>query len=1385
MGNRINKLTMLFSGILLLLFSNALLAQTSDDFFNDTTPKSHWTWFDPSGDANYTMTGTNVEITIPNTQSHDLGANMAPRFLQSIPDADFGVEVKFETTLAQQYQMQGIIVQETNNVYIRFGTYSTNSAVNAYVAVYTPGTNTILNQSVGGLNTPSHLRVERSGNDWTFSYSFDGTNFTTATTFTQAFTVNDVGFYAGNHTPNPAYVASADYFRFLSDTGFSDTDTQGLTPPTIDAWYGDAQTFGALGNPQQFVNVLGNVYDINGINSLSYTLNGGTPQSLNIGPDGKRLLSSGDFNIEIDAADLNAGANTVELTAEDTQGAIATKTVTVNYQSGNVWPLPYTVDYGSISDIEDINDVVNVVDGEWELVSDGIRNSVAGYDRLLVVGDRTWSSNLEVEVPITVHSSSSSSGVGFALGWQGHTGSASPKLDWPLEAIGWVRNAHSSPYLEVLTYSSGAHGTQSLPSFAIGTTYRLKIRSEAIDASNSRFQVKIWEDGTTEPGSFNLSADLPTRDGSILMITHRSEVTWGNMTITPLAVNQAPTFTSTPVTAAEEGTAYSYNITADDADTGDNLTITAPTLPSWLALNDNGNGTGTLTGNPTNGEVGLHSVELRVEDNSGSYDTQSFTISVTSAGGSFFTSDAFCVDGAPNGIWSVYDPYDISGGSDPGETSFTVSGGKLVIDVPAGYDHDLWSGSNNNAARILQPVQNNDFEMEAKFGTSPSNRYQLQGFIVQEDNDTYIRFETYHDGSNLRLFAAYINGSTANAKVSTVLASAPSYLKVNRSGNTWTLSYSDDGTNWTDESFTQAMTATQAGLFAGATENNSANSPRFISEVDYFWNKAESFPNCNFVTVTSPNGGETWEAGDTETVTWTSSGVTNIKIEISTDNGSTWSELVASTPAAAGTANVTVPGSASSQSLVRVSEVGNASNYDVSDAVFTVNQTLTDPKITIGDGSTFAGSYVTIPVTFTPTSGFQLDYLVQGKIHFDPNKVKFLYGDYGTTTLLNQNGWTGVFYSAIPGVVDVILSGATPIDQSGTLFELMFQVIDGSSGTADLTGLNAEWPVDVLEYPFVVDNGTVTYSDPPSTSTNRGDATLNFVVDVYDAIQVVYHVVGITNLTGQAFTNADADLDGDVDLDDYLTIIFFVYLHDWDYPFPSVVPSSTVNVASNPDMIDNTYSLPVELMNSEKVKSVEVMFDFDKSEVEFTGVTQGGDGAAYCRAINESDGGVRLVAVNGSDIANGMLGKANFTLAEGSEGAEVKVSYRLNKNEVVDGPILTLGNGTVTSVEGEDAIPNDYVLEQNFPNPFNPSTNITYSLPYRSQVNVIVYDINGRKVSELVDTENSAGRHSVVWNARNQFGSRVSSGVYFYVLKAVSLENEESSIISQKMILLK
>jgi len=101
-------------------------------------------------------------------------------------------------------------------------------------------------------------------------------------------------------------------------------------------------------------------------------------------------------------------------------------------------------------------------------------------------------------------------------------------------------------------------------------------------------------------------------------------------TITVADVNDAPAFTSAPLLVATEGLTYTYSIVTSDDD-GDTITITAPCLPSWLTLTNNGDGTAELRGTPGEGSAGEYAVELQAEDTAGAIGAQDFVIAVNAA----------------------------------------------------------------------------------------------------------------------------------------------------------------------------------------------------------------------------------------------------------------------------------------------------------------------------------------------------------------------------------------------------------------------------------------------------------------------------------------------------------------------------------------------------------------------------------------------------------------------------------------------------------------------------------------------------------------------------------------------------------------------------------
>ncbi|MDX2474881.1 MAG: choice-of-anchor D domain-containing protein, partial [Candidatus Krumholzibacteria bacterium] len=101
------------------------------------------------------------------------------------------------------------------------------------------------------------------------------------------------------------------------------------------------------------------------------------------------------------------------------------------------------------------------------------------------------------------------------------------------------------------------------------------------------------------------------------------------------------------------------------------------------------------------------------------------------------------------------------------------------------------------------------------------------------------------------------------------------------------------------------------------------------------------------------------------------------------------------------------------------------------------------------------------------------------------------------------------------------------------------------------------------------------------------------------------------------------------------------------------------------------------------------------------------------------------------------------------------------------------------SAVGDDLLPRAVALDQNVPNPFNPMTDIKFSLPKATRVELRVYDVRGALVRNLISGEMAAGRHTQVWMGRDDQGQDVPSGVYFYRLQL------DEEVLTRRMTLLK
>lgn len=159
----------------------------------------------------------------------------------------------------------------------------------------------------------------------------------------------------------------------------------------------------------------------------------------------------------------------------------------------------------------------------------------------------------------------------------------------------------------------------------------------------------------------------------------------------------------------------------------------------------------------------------------------------------------------------------------------------------------------------------------------------------------------------------------------------------------------------------------------------------------------------------------------------------------------------------------------------------------------------------------------------------------------------------------------------------------------------------------------------------------------------------------------------------------------------------------------------------------------------------------------------------------EGSAGVFFSSNNGSswnNVSNGLKTSiANSLVISGTDlfvGTEEGGVWRRPLSEIMTG-IEDLQNNLLTS----------FLLHQNYPNPFNPTTTIEYQISKPSNVKINIYDITGRLIKELINDQKSIGKYSVVWNGKDNSGSTVASGNYFYQI----ISGDFAQV--KKMILLK
>lgn len=314
----------------------------------------------------------------------------------------------------------------------------------------------------------------------------------------------------------------------------------------IEFYYGRHQTFGRLGHPQRWVNVLGNVRTERPLEALYYTLNGGDPWHLSIGQDSHRLARPGDINLDIARTRLRPGQNELFVYARDLDGREGRGELTLDYRDdGSRWPLPYSIDW---QQVDKLQDVVQIVDGRWRITKAGLRTAEPYYDRMLAFGDEHWT-DYEIRTSVVFHAYAKPvvgpptygvSHAALAARWTGHhRDGQQPHATWfPLGATSefQLRKELTECRWRFLDGETIEEDTTQARAIELETVYDMALCVTTLPDGSSLYRVKLWQRGETEP-DWQLDSRKPrgaVGSGSGLLIAHNADVTFGNVSVEPV-----------------------------------------------------------------------------------------------------------------------------------------------------------------------------------------------------------------------------------------------------------------------------------------------------------------------------------------------------------------------------------------------------------------------------------------------------------------------------------------------------------------------------------------------------------------------------------------------------------------------------------------------------------------------------------------------------------------------------------------------------------------------------------------------------------------------------------------------------------------------------------
>ena len=356
--------------------------------------------------------------------------------------------------------------------------------------------------------------------------------------------------------------------------------------------------------------------------------------------------------------------------------------------------------------------------------------------------------------------------------------------------------------------------------------------------------------------------------------------------------------------------------------------------------------------------------------------------------------------------------------------------------------------------------------------------------------------------------------------------------------------------------------------------------------------------------------------------------------------------------------------------------------------------------------------------------------------------------------------------------------GASEISTNGTLLRLKFEVpnnIDTDFVPVVITHAEMDENEGIID---VVDGGIEI------ESLLYGDVSQNGNISGYDASLVLKYLVGTETFNETQLVVAEVTQDGTISALDATAIAqYAIEIID------ALPVADTQNLAGSGTLFINEtmfqpgelLEVPVMLTNGDNLLSFEIDLSYESEAITLESVVWSDLISHFTIEENYEAGSIKIAGLGTEpDGEEGVFATISLFIASSftDESFDVTINkYRINESDPAEDVVVTFTNSALGI--DENTIPTVYALHQNYPNPFNPTTQVKYDLPETGSVQIMIYDLMGRKVRTLINSEQNAGFKTLQWNATNDRNEPVSAGLYLYTIQAGEFRQ------TKKMVLLK